>query len=300
MRKSKFIIFTIFLASCAGTPVEVGPPAPPTFKQPVEEVVVEPTLETNQQSIETLKISRRKKRFTRKVPFEVGEKVVLDVKFLGVQAGEISIQTPKMVKLDGKLAYYFQGNAKTSPLFSLFYTVDDSVGAYVSVRDFLPLKHEMHVYETKRTQYRVVIFDQKKKIINQYDRLIKPKKPPQITEFEMKLENNALDTFGVLYWMRAQPLSVGKTYHHYVYDNGKYWLLETVVLRKEKVRTPFGKIDALVLEPRTYFQGVLKRKAKALIWVSDDERKIPLKMSISVKFGSIIASVKEVYPPIIQ
>ncbi|OGQ33456.1 MAG: hypothetical protein A3F16_06230 [Deltaproteobacteria bacterium RIFCSPHIGHO2_12_FULL_43_9] len=229
-------------------------------------------------------------------PFFVGEKLAYDVKFFGIQAGEVEVSVPRVVRIDGKLAYDFYAKGKTSPLISVLYSANDDIESYVGVSDLRPIKHVMNMRETNRLQYRVMVFDQKKKKILFYDRLIKHSKIPRVIEYEQNWEHDATDALGVFYWLRFQKPVVGKDYYRYVFDNGKFWLLKATVLRKEEINTPLGKIKTFVVKPYTYHEGVLKQKADALIWVSDDERKIPVKIEAKVMFGKLSAIIKAMPP----
>ena len=225
--------------------------------------------------------------------FKVGEKIVFSVKYMGIEAGEVSLETVRFVKIDGKVALHLRGTAKSSPLFSLFYQVDDYAESYVSADKFWSLRHEIHARESRRRQDRIVVFDHVKNRVRSYDRTVKKNKPPEVKEFDMELRDHALDTFAALWWMRTQKFEVGRAYWYDVFDNGKHWRIETKILRKQKIMSPFGKVDTVIIQPFTYFEGVLKKKGEALIWVTDDERKLPIKIESKVKIGTITAELKE-------
>lgn len=285
-------LFILLLTSCAAIPSGNEQPLPSTFDKQIEEIIVEPSPELEKYSIKSHSVAEKIIE-NKKLPFSVGEKIFYDVKFMGIYAGELAITVPRVVKIDGKLAYNFYGTAKTSKLISYLYSVNDDIESYVSVDEFKPIKHVMHLRETNRFQYRVMIFDQSKNKIFFYDRLVKRNREPRILEYEQKLEHDAMDAIGVFYWLRFQEPVVGKDYYRYVFDNGKFWLLKATVLRKEEINTPAGKFKTFVVKPYTYHNGVLKQKADALIWVSDDERRIPVKMEAKVKFGRLSATIKE-------
>ena len=66
-----------------------------------------------------------------------------------------------------------------------------------------------------------------------------------------------------------------------------------LVHRREKVKTIFGTMNCLVIEPKLKNEGIFKQSGKITIWVSDDAYKIPVKLESAVAFGSFVAVLKE-------
>ena len=53
--------------------------------------------------------------------------------------------------------------------------------------------------------------------------------------------------------------------------------IEVRVLRRERVQVPAGEFDTLIIEPRVHPEGVFEGKRGVYIWLTDDERRIPVK-----------------------
>jgi hypothetical protein len=70
---------------------------------------------------------------------------------------------------------------------------------------------------------------------------------------------------------------------------------EIIVHRREKVKTIFGDINCLVIEPKLISGAVFKQTGRIIIWITDDAYKIPVKMESAVSFGSFVAELKEAY-----
>ena len=65
------------------------------------------------------------------------------------------------------------------------------------------------------------------------------------------------------------------------------------VQAREKVETPFGTREAFRVEP-TVFGGLLKRKGRMLIWFSDDDQHLPLRIRAIISVGAITANLRSV------
>jgi hypothetical protein len=63
------------------------------------------------------------------------------------------------------------------------------------------------------------------------------------------------------------------------------------VLRKEKIKTKLGEFDTVVIKPLMKSEGIFDRKGDMYIWLTDDLRRIPVKMQSKVAVGSITATL---------
>jgi hypothetical protein len=101
------------------------------------------------------------------------------------------------------------------------------------------------------------------------------------------------DPFSVIYYFRTLELAPGKTYEFDLISDGKLYTVHARVVRREKVTTPAGTFDALLVEPQMASAGV-QREERLYIWYSDDERRLPVRIRTEVKFGSVTATLKSV------
>ena len=68
------------------------------------------------------------------------------------------------------------------------------------------------------------------------------------------------------------------------------------VLGREVVETPAGKFKCVVIEPKLKAGGIFKNKGRLVIWLTDDERRMPVLMKSKVAIGSISATLVEAKP----
>jgi hypothetical protein len=62
------------------------------------------------------------------------------------------------------------------------------------------------------------------------------------------------------------------------------------VLRREKVKTKAGRFSCLVVEPGMREEGIFIQKGRKLqLWLTDDDRKVPVLMQVEVFFGHVTA-----------
>ncbi len=101
------------------------------------------------------------------------------------------------------------------------------------------------------------------------------------------------DPISVIYHFRTLELAPGKMYEFTLISDGKIYTVHGRVMKREKVTTPAGTFDALLVEPQMASSGV-QREERLFIWYSDDERRLPLRIRTEVKFGSVTATLKSV------
>ncbi|MBI4823215.1 MAG: DUF3108 domain-containing protein [Nitrospirae bacterium] len=66
------------------------------------------------------------------------------------------------------------------------------------------------------------------------------------------------------------------------------WDVEVSVLRKEKIKTPLGIFDTIVVKSS---MRSASKKNEIRMWLSDDERRLPVRVKMKVKVGSITAEL---------
>lgn len=102
------------------------------------------------------------------------------------------------------------------------------------------------------------------------------------------------DEFGILsafYYVRQMDLRPGKTEKFSAVSGKKKYELKVDVLGKEQVKTKAGKFDCIKVEPILDGDGIFKASGRLFIWISDDERRLPVLMKSEIKLGSIRAEL---------
>jgi hypothetical protein len=100
------------------------------------------------------------------------------------------------------------------------------------------------------------------------------------------------DVLSGFYFLRNQPVQVGKSLLLQLYDSGGYAPTMVEVLRQELIRVPgLGEIETLVLQPHLKNAGFFRSTGPILIWLSADRFKVPVRMQTSIPLGTITAEL---------
>ena len=122
----------------------------------------------------------------------------------------------------------------------------------------------------------------------------KGEKEKRITDI---LVPGVLDMFSSAFFLRAQKLEVGKTYHTDIYNEGKRIAIDAEVLRQEKLETVLGTFDALVIRPVAKLEGILQTSGDSTIWLTNDERHLVLQVETKIKIGYLKGKVVKIEDP---
>jgi hypothetical protein len=93
--------------------------------------------------------------------------------------------------------------------------------------------------------------------------------------------SDPLDELAFLYYLRAAPLEVGRSYSMERYFKTGYNPVEVSVTGRESVEVPGGgSVPSLAVR-------VTSRGATMRVWFTDDERRLPAQLEIPLPFGSV-------------
>ena len=62
---------------------------------------------------------------------------------------------------------------------------------------------------------------------------------------------------------------------------------------REKVESVLGEVPCIKVEPVLDGDGIFNSKGRIFIWLTDDERRIPVLMECEIALGSIKAKLKK-------
>ncbi len=222
------------------------------------------------------------------IAFNIPEKLVFDLTWTGIKAGTATLEV-----VNDKDCIKIISTARSAKWVSVFYTVDDraeTVLVRTQSKAFVgkPRNYHLKIREGRHRRDKEVIFDHQNRTAVFIDHLDGDKKNFDITE-------SILDPLSSFFYVRTLKLEVGKSVFVDMFDSKKMWNVEVQVLRKEKIETAHGNLDTVVIKPLMKSEGIFNRKGDVIIWLTDDHKRIPVKMQTKVAVGSITATLVEGY-----
>lgn len=205
-----------------------------------------------------------------------------DISWMGIYVGKASFEAKQ-----DKGTITITSKVNSAPVISTIYKVDDY--AKSEVVNGKPLSFKIKQHEGRYRSNKETIFDtENKKII--FLNHLKGERYEHISILQ-----TYWDVISGFYYIRNYPFEVGKSFYVSIFDSNKFYNAEIKVIGKEKIKVSENwKTDTIIIKPVLQSDGLFKRKGDILIWLSDDEKRIPVKVETSVKIGKIIATIKTV------
>jgi hypothetical protein len=213
--------------------------------------------------------------------FADGEKLVFDVKYGFVTAGIGTMEIPKIKKISGRDSYYVLFTVNTVPSFDWMFKVRDRYETYIDKEALFPWRFEQHIREGKYSRDFSAFFDQRKG-------------KAKTSEGEYPIPKNVNDILSAFYVVRTMDFSKMKVNDKVNLQNfykDKVYDLDVRYLGKETIEVPAGKFECIVVEPLVKEGGLFKSEGSIIIYLTNDEAKMPVRVKTKVIIGSINADL---------
>jgi hypothetical protein len=106
-----------------------------------------------------------------------------------------------------------------------------------------------------------------------------------------------LDDVSFLYYMRMVPLEVGREYSMSRYYKSEGNPVSVRVLRTERITVPAGEFPAIVIRPTIRTDnGLFSKGGEAEVWLSNDARRIPLKVRAKISIATMTMELRSYTP----
>ena len=216
--------------------------------------------------------------------FSIPERLEFEISYAGIPAGR-AVQEVKQVGDELQII----STAKSADWLKFFFPVDDRIESILisgtpPSKIGVPRLYRERIREGWTRFQKDAVFDRQKLEVNTKDLLKK-------SETTVKISTVTYDTLSSFFYFRSVPLQIGTSYFIDIFDCKKLWNTEVQVLRREEIETSLGRFKTVVIKPLLKSEGIFARTGEMHIWLTDDERRIPVLMKSKVKIGSISATL---------
>lgn len=191
---------------------------------------------------------------------------------------------------DGRAVIQLVSEAKSEGFFAwlLRFRVDDHTSAWFDPASGCSLGIEKRLREGRAVRDQVVTIDPAAGVA-----LVKD---PKIERERFEVGPCALDVLSALFVLRARGVSEKQPLLLPLFDNGKRYVLRVDWLGRELLNlpAPFGrKTPTIVVEPHlAEGTGLFVKEGRLRIWLTDDERRVPVRMRTRVAIGSVAGELE--------
>lgn len=226
-----------------------------------------------------------------KKPVWFGETLKYNIGWSFIVAGVAQLQTTRIVDSNGTLAYELRADANSHSIIDALFKVRDINISWLDITAKKSLGYWQSVREGKYARDEWLAFNYANNTYNNH----RQDRDGNIKTQKMTFEGEeVLDMLSALYYVRLQPLPEKGEIYFDIVNRQKQYPLKVTVLGKKKVKVKAGEFNCIVVEPQFSGEGIFTAKGKSLkVWLTDDERRLPVKMSVEVFIGSVTAELTE-------
>ncbi|HJU92879.1 MAG TPA: DUF3108 domain-containing protein [Pyrinomonadaceae bacterium] len=242
-------------------------------------------------------------------PFELGEELhfeaefsrallrKLDVADLKFRASRTPVENSNDPQESQPYALTFSADVASKGFFARLFNLKfrERVESTVEPISFTVQKTKIIDEQGKRVRNTESTFDSSKGKMTWTSR--DPNNPSaeprhKITDFSGQLQ----DVLSAIYFIRTQPLQVGKTFEVFIGDGGRVYKIPVKVVEKKRMKTVLGRVDVLRVNPELFGPDKLidAEKGEFSIWITDDARHIPVAGKIKTDYGTFDIKLKRI------
>ena len=213
--------------------------------------------------------------------FKEGEKLTFNLNYGFVTAGIAVMEIPRIKRISGRNAYHINFQVNSVPSFDMFYKVRDRYESYLDVEGLFPWRFEQHIREGGYTRDFSAFFDHRK-----------GKAKTSEGEYEIPLYVN--DIVSAFYFARTidySNMQVNDLIHLQNFYKDKVYDLDVKYLGKETIEVPAGKFECVIVEPLVKEGGLFKHEGNIIVWLTDDDLKMPVKVRTKIIIGHVEAKL---------
>jgi hypothetical protein len=210
--------------------------------------------------------------------FALGERLVYDLGYSFITAGEAVFSIPSVETMHGRECYQVRFTVNSTPTFSFFYKVDDRYE-----KGIFPWRYTQRIREGKYSNDFAAEFDQLNNVA--VTKAGSYKIPPYVH-----------DIVSAMFYVRTLDYSKCHPGEKILLQNffkDTTYQLAVKFLGSQQISVDAGKFNCVLVEPLIMEGGLFKSEGRIIIWMTNDERKIPVKVSTKVVVGSIDAELRE-------
>ena len=217
-------------------------------------------------------------------PFRIGERLTYEVSWLNLTAAIAVMEVAPTAGREGASSTAkLIGTAQSTPIITKFFPVDNRVESELDLDTLTPEHLTFRRREGKKKEDIEYTFHQKEGTVTAVR---------GGTTESLSIPAGTHDIISCLYYTRAVlPPRPGASLRMNVYHDKKNRPVEVRVEGIESLEGAWGKVETVRVRVIMPFHGLFMNKGDIHVWVTNDERKVPVRMKAKVVLGAIVADL---------
>ena len=219
--------------------------------------------------------------------FDAGEYFEYRVRYGLFSAADATVEvSPQVQYVNNRPCYQVNVVGKTLGAFSWFAKIRDQWTSWIDTSAIVSQKFYRNIRENDYKKNETIVFD------HAQDNAVVIDENGHKT---YDVPNNVQDVISGYFFLRTidfNKVAVGELIDVPAFFENATYPMRIRYRGKDVVRTKFGKINVLRLNPILPDNQLFKEDESIRIWVSDDFNKVPIKVEVDLAVGSIVMEVK--------
>jgi hypothetical protein len=223
------------------------------------------------------------------MPFHEGERLVYQASWIGIPAATARVEVHKNRK-DPSL-WQAEAWIETNQAVDMLFKMRDYMTEQMQPGSLIPNQMYIRQRENQRSDDYRAIFDREQKLVTL------TKTNHKGTQTKLFIAKNPWGPLSGAMMALSLPLAPGERYSIDVFTGTTRYVFDFKVVKRERITTQLGTFDALRLIPGVLYEsgGKLTQSATGTtIWVTADERHLPLRAEAQAFIGKVRADLIEV------
>ena len=231
------------------------------------------------------------------LPFKAGEKLRYEVSFskliFGGTVGEmqLSVANAEHAAKESRLA--LKAEITTKGLFPKLFGLKarNTYSAIVGAHDLGLYESHKLIEEGNNRREQKSVIDREAGRVTFSDRNLADKSAEAKTK-EASSPAWVQDMVSAIYFVRTRSLNAGDVITIPISDAGQVYEIEVAVEAREEVKASAGTFKAVRLNAKVFDGRFIRRSGEMLMWVSDDARRLPVRVRVKTSGATINVDLK--------
>lgn len=222
-------------------------------------------------------------------PFYPGEKLTYELRWGIIPAGKATLEVLPFKIVNNIPAYHFVVTAESNDFVDIFYKVRDRIDAYADIDMTRSVLYQKKQHEGKSKRDILVNFNWENNtaIYSNFGKQLDP----------ISLMSGTFDPLSAFYFTRFSEFEDNMLIQRPITDGKKNVMGKVKVIGKETIKSGDKEYETFLIEPELeHVKGVFEKSknAKIQIWISADNRRIPIRIKSEVVVGSFVGELVSV------